>query len=590
MSNGATGGSKRTPGALSDLFARVGSKFAYFAAEHDHTHRVRRHVPSRPSIERQLRALLANANALWFVLDDDGCFSAASGALLQMLNVPEKDLVGRNHADFFFGADSTVIRGGTCSVAVRTADGVDVAAELQVSVIDGGEDVSLKVGLLTLRGAEEAREATPSRPAVTFAGGVPGVEESREDEADKMSGAIRARLAGERPPYRLTAGRIELISLDEVKAALGPRWPAQAELAKAIARGVISKRLAAADVFAEAEDDRFIICFASLGTEAAKLKADLITREIHERLLGERARVYTVVSQVGNVRLDEEQVTHGHSLVEALTSQLDEVRTAGRRATEKMAERLLNSATLKLSPVLSKSLVPTGISVARISGTGMFGLAGVAASEDAMKWLFELDALILALALKHIYESFTAGRAPSIIVPVNFSTLREPRLVRAYMDMCRSIDQPARAGIRFEVHGLAPDVPPLRLQEILACLAPFSTHRIIRATDAEHRFADLKRFRLSMVSIAASPAHLVDQKGSRAYDGFLAMVRNSGTASIASGNGCSLLVRDVNDLETARWYLSRGADFVSLAGGAHEAETGIAGPLGERSDTSAAPR
>jgi hypothetical protein len=180
--------------------------------------------------------------------------------------------------------------------------------------------------------------------------------------------------------------------------------------------------------------------------------------------------------------------------------------------------------------------------------------------------LSELDALLLGLALKGIYKGLASGQAPAIIVPVNYSTLRDRRFLQDYLSLCQKTDAAARSRILFEVHGLTPDVPQLRLQEMLSRLAPYSSHRILRAPGLDHRFVDLERFRPGMVSIVASRKHLGCARSAKALERFVATLKGCGGFPTAGCNiGCKLLVRDTHDEETARWYAARGADFVAPA-------------------------
>ena len=145
----------------------------------------------------------------------------------------------------------------------------------------------------------------------------------------------------------------------------------------------------------------------------------------------------------------------------------------------------------------------------------------------------------------------------SIIVPVSYATLHERKFAEEYMALCRQIELPARGSILFEVCGLARDVPQLRLEEVVSYLAPFSHHRVIRAFSTDTRFSELHHCRVAMVSIAARRSHHTSDKGARSFDGFISSVHSTG--------GCKLLVRDIDNEASARWYSARGADFLCYA-------------------------
>src|SRR4051812_14375482 len=93
------------------------------------------------------------------------------------------------------------------------------------------------------------------------------------------------RIAEDNP--KTTAGKLQLLDLDSLKAAVGERWQEVADRASAIAEQVIQHRLAPSDVFAPYEETGFIMLFAELNEQQAKLKSAAIAREIRERLVGE---------------------------------------------------------------------------------------------------------------------------------------------------------------------------------------------------------------------------------------------------------------------------------------------------------------
>jgi hypothetical protein len=87
----------------------------------------------------------------------------------------------------------------------------------------------------------------------------------------------------------------------------------------------------------------------------------------------------------------------------------------------------------------------------------------------------------------------------------------------------------------------------------------------LRAPNLTHKFLDLSRYRLAMLSIGANSLHKAEPQGVRAFQSFVSMVRNNGASSgTTQKNGCKLLVQDVENQQCARWYCSNGADFLCL--------------------------
>jgi len=509
---------------------------------------------------------LDNIKALLFVLDPADRVVALSPALLKLLESPASAFVGKSADDLFEGSSGWL--SGIVRATVRfRCKGVQYSAIINISPVPVSKERVFRVCLLSRVGTDasvdRSASASNSGASVPVPAALPVVAKNAESAA--FDADVRSLLKSVGGSSRLTAGRIELIGMEEVKAALGERWPTSAARAKSIARSVLEKRLANEDVFTESSNDTFIICFSSLGVDEASLKAHLIAREIRERLLGESNTPFVVNSEVETLELSNGQVDQQADLVPALIAKMDEARAKRRKTSKVHAGELLRKATLRLQAVQTKSRMQTGLMIARIDGDHAPELAGIGTDSDNARMIFELDALLLGMVSEHIYAAFSGGGVPPIVVPVSFITLRERRYARDYIDLCHTIDECARGRIVFEVYNVPPDVPDSRLQDLLACLAPFSAHRLLRAPSLEKRFVDLNRFRLSMMSLRASRAHIDDPRKQRAFRGFASMVHNSGTfVGMMNNCGCRLLVRDVGDESQACWYVANGADFVSL--------------------------
>lgn len=84
-----------------------------------------------------------------------------------------------------------------------------------------------------------------------------------------------------------TVGRTQFINLEEIRRQFGERWEMVADKARRIALQVIQRRLSPADVFAPIDNDSYLVLFADLSLEQARLKVQAIARAIYDRLLGE---------------------------------------------------------------------------------------------------------------------------------------------------------------------------------------------------------------------------------------------------------------------------------------------------------------
>jgi hypothetical protein len=107
-----------------------------------------------------------------------------------------------------------------------------------------------------------------------------------------------ASAAAARP---VATGRITLVGLNEIKVALGPRWPKLADAVHALAASVIARHVRRGDLFERLSDDSYVVMFAELERAEADAKAALIGTEIATRLL---ASTVTELARVETVRAD----------------------------------------------------------------------------------------------------------------------------------------------------------------------------------------------------------------------------------------------------------------------------------------------
>jgi len=94
-------------------------------------------------------------------------------------------------------------------------------------------------------------------------------------------------VVGTREASTVQAGRVSIIGLDQVKDRLGDKWHRLADRAARIVRNTIERHLAPGDIFSSFQETNYVIVFAKLGAEAARVKCILIADEVMKALFGE---------------------------------------------------------------------------------------------------------------------------------------------------------------------------------------------------------------------------------------------------------------------------------------------------------------
>ena len=74
-----------------------------------------------------------------------------------------------------------------------------------------------------------------------------------------------------------TASMVQMVQLSDVRKALGDQWPKVAETAMSVAETLLRHRLDQSDVFSRYMDYGFVVVFARLDPEMAKLRADALS-------------------------------------------------------------------------------------------------------------------------------------------------------------------------------------------------------------------------------------------------------------------------------------------------------------------------
>jgi hypothetical protein len=154
-----------------------------------------------------------------------------------------------------------------------------------------------------------ARKDTRKR-VLEFLEGLPLLSRSRaaDDQAERYK--ERKQLAGVKARILeilsndalISTGRVQILALQSLKDELGDRWETHRDFIHDSLKTILKRRLNAFDVFFQHEEEDYVIVFASVGLEAAKLICASIMRELNALLLGhEETRSITIRTAVGVV-------------------------------------------------------------------------------------------------------------------------------------------------------------------------------------------------------------------------------------------------------------------------------------------------
>ena len=272
-----------------------------------------------------------------------------------------------------------------------------------------------------------------------------------------------------------SVGRIKLVGLEEVRAALGNRWPALATRAMAAAEKVIRRNCGPEDSYSRVDDTSFLVCFGALSEEEAAFRAAMIGREIRSRLIGqgedpENAYVHAVAAVVRFRDQGESDSSLQALLLEGLDKQLGRLEQEARLTLR----TVMAGATFELEPALGRGRGPPLASQVVIAyKTERQLLSALSALPQQESTAFDLDGFLLGLAAQHAVASMAQGDTSPVLVKVSFDIFASRATTERLFALCAKIDPRVAARLVIILSSLPNGLPRTRLQDYVNRLRPF---------------------------------------------------------------------------------------------------------------------
>jgi PAS domain S-box-containing protein len=272
-----------------------------------------------------------------------------------------------------------------------------------------------------------------------------------------------------------SVGRIKLVGLDAVRAALGERWPALAERAMTTAEAVIKRHCGSQDSYSRVDETSFVMCFGRLSEAESAFRAAMIGREIRNRLIGQgqdpdSAYVRSVAAMVRVSDEDDSGAALHALLLGRLNQQLDRIEADAR----KTLHEALTCATCELGRVFGRS---AGQVVAlRVSMPAELErrlVSAVAALPPAEAKTFDLDGLLLGLAAQRAIMTMGRGETTPLIVTLGFDIFATRTATERFFTLCTKIDARITDRLILVLSELPAGLPRARLQDCVNRLRPY---------------------------------------------------------------------------------------------------------------------
>jgi len=370
---------------------------------------------------------------------------------------------------------------------------------------------------------------------------------------------VRERAAGQAALATRVAGMIKLVGLEEVKAALGPRWPEVEQRAMETAQHVIKTSLGPGETFSMSSEGGFVICFADRSEEEASFTAAMIGRRIRERLVGqgEEMAALQVTAIAGTVEVPAAIEESGKPV--DLSDLLERRLIARRVEIEAKARRMLAEAITEtrcaMVPVQARDGSRVVAYYAEIPKpayrTMVAAHAGLPAEEQAN---FDLDSATLRLAADRVQQGMLSDPVGTVFVDVDFGIFLRRAARQSYIETCRSLNPVLRQRLILVLTHLPAGIASAPLHDCAQRLRPFC--RSVAFAIDEPRLA-LSDPVLDQAPILAIGADRITGPGSAERLGKL--------LATVHGKRGRLLARNVPDAPTAALLRAAGVDLLAMS-------------------------
>jgi len=409
-------------------------------------------------------------------------------------------------------------------------------------------------------------EVVPGRPVepVAWSPSRPVQAGAAPDQTAAVQARFEARVATVAQDLaRGSAGKLQLLRLEHIRAELGERWPAALDRVRDVAEQVLTRRLAPIDVFAPVDAGSYLILFAALDEDEARLTVAALAREIRERLLGElgpaiEPEVAAFVAPVAAIA-PAGAIAPAIPEIDRLLGERENV--APPRDTAKQAELRprLGEIGVSYRPTLhvKRGLISVfGAQAMRLDADQAIHRGAAAYPPNDPPVAFEIDRAVLQRALKDVRRLVRRHERALVAVPLRLQSLIDHSSGQM-VDLCRAQRPVVRRHLVVEITGLLADAPTTRLGDAVAAIQPFCRALIVGVPPGFTEFERVARLGLTAVGIELEPA----AQGSALRERLLPLLAGFARGAHASGIDAYLHgIADPAILEAAR---TAGFDFVN---------------------------
>lgn len=283
---------------------------------------------------------------------------------------------------------------------------------------------------------------------------------------------------------QVAVGRLQIIGFHAVQERLGDRWPQMQERIPAAIESVFRRRLSPRDVFRRHDALVYLVLFAELSLDEARIKAHLIAEEIWRQLFGMGGPDDKIDVSLLTINLETNQIENAPDLDTLLARQFEaaaiEAASLHQSITAPQDRQVLEAPIpqaaageepevaghtyLSFAPIWATQHDAVTSYYARMCLIGgpldvLYGHDILRRRESAPRMIYDFD--LATLARVHA-AAFRLGkkRSPAVLVcPVHYTTLVNREARQEYLALCAQLPRFATRHIILEVCGLSEGFP-----------------------------------------------------------------------------------------------------------------------------------
>lgn len=328
--------------------------------------------------------------------------------------------------------------------------------------------------------------------------------------AAELNRVLARTLAGS---HQASVGHVQFIGLERLRDHLGGDWDKEKARVHAAADSVIRGHLLKGDIHRRIDDVSFVVVFASLGRDAARMKCVLIADAIVKRLVGAEVDLSLVLIRTAVLKEDGEVVLQQAADLDGLVGHIaqlppedpaapmDSWLAADPQDRRQRLDWCLRSAKFRFQPlwcVYRGTIFLYRVQPSRRARTGQT-LSGyrLLPQPDDPDAVLELDLRCAQAAVPELARARDKGLQHLVGLTAHFESVASVKRRLRLVNVLQRVPEHLRASLVCTIAAVPPGLSQSKLNEIVSGLRPFFRlfTAILRSPDSDLRlFADAKLY------------------------------------------------------------------------------------------------